>query len=473
MLVRLTVSNYKSFRNEQTFTMQAKTSLRSLPGAVLRTPTADLLKVAAIYGHNASGKTNLLDVLMALDVIVVSGGRDAIPQRGVQKVDPFRLDPILRDQPSRFEIELLLGPHRYVYALWATTERIVREKLTYRDDGGGSGRWRRLFERNQEGGTRFGRAFGSSARHQQLEEATVPERSMLGHAAALNIKHARRIFDWFERQLHFYDLHRAPEKQFELLADLADRLREDDVFRERYLRLIRDADVGVVDAVAEPRTAEQLELFSKFYAVLSGAMQAGGVEVPDTPPRSMFNDVRLIHRDEDSGRTEVFPFSCESSGTRRFMALTYAVLRHDGGDAPVTLVVDELDASLSSELVQRLVLLAQDATTNPAGMQIIFTTHDRSLLDDPHLLRRDQMWVTQKRPGGGTDLYSLADFPSGEIRPNRPLGRQFATGRFGGVAEFGPSLDMLRVRDEAQTLPLFERWAETVGAAEKREAEHG
>jgi len=129
-------------------------------------------------------------------------------------------------------------------------------------------------------------------------------------------------------------------------------------------------------------------------------------------------------------------------------------MRHGERGLPGTLVIDEFDSSLSPELSQRLVRLAHDQEVNPSGTQIIFTTHDRSLLNEPNLLRRDQVWITDKGDDGGTQLYSLADFGS-EVRPNRPLGKQFAAGRFGGVAEFGPTLEAIPVPRAPQELSLF------------------
>ena len=456
MLIRIEVANYKSFRDAQTFSMEAGSG-KETPGNVIRTPRIDVLKSAAIYGHNASGKSNLLDVLYALGSVIIESARGDIPKR-VPRMEPFRLDPALKDMPSRFEIHLLIGSNEYRYQLHATAERIIHEALHHRAPGKHA-KWVRLLDRPDPASddkvhvsSQFA---GAAAQRDAIVTTTVPERSMVGAAAALNEKHARRVFDWFDKQLFFYKLHRDFRREEHLLDELADRLDGDATFKDVFLPLIADADFGVVDVKVVPQTTRQLELFEQATKVVRELMEklAPDSELNIEPP--LTGGLRLTHRNLVDDVDSDLSFKSESSGTRRFMALVYALMRHTkNDDLPGTVVIDELDSSLSSDLVERFLLLTHSAKYNPSGTQVVFSTHDRSLMDVPSLLRRDQIWVAEKRPDGGTELFSMADFGS-QIKPNTPKSRQFAAGSYGGVPEFGPLLEDVPREPDPYTLPLF------------------
>ena len=453
MLVRLEVQNYKSFRSRQSFSMEAARGVSELPGNLVQTPRSDLIKAAAIYGHNAAGKTNLLDVLNALGATIIDSARGEIPRR-VPRMDSFRLDRNLHGSPSSFEIELLLDEDRYRYQLTATSKRIHRESLEHRREQSNS-RWTTLLDRETStegkgGGISFGPRFGTSTQQDVLRDTTVPERSIVGHAAAVNIDHARRVFDWFDNQLFFYHLHRDFQRQAQVLTETTKRLLEDDFFKERYLRYIHDADLGIVDAVVYPPSEEELKQYQLFHEHTE--KRSGERESLTRFARRPTNKLELVHLNAEDGMAAAMPFMSESSGTRRFMALVSTLLRHGESQLPGTVVIDEIDSSLSPELLVALIRLAHDPGVNPSGTQLIFTTHTRFLLDEPNLLRRDQVWIAEKGDDGGTEVYSLADYGS-EVRPNRPLRRQFNAGRFGGIADLGPSLEAIPIPREP--LPLF------------------
>ncbi len=439
--------------------MGAASGTNELAGNLTRSRRLDLIKTAAVYGHNASGKTNLLDVFYALGLIVIGSGRGDIPAR-VPAIEPFRLDHNLQNKPSQFEIELVLGADRYRYTLHATSERVIYEKLEHAREDASRQAWSNLLERFDPQSAiepSLSTKFGTHTQRAVVSETTVPERSMLGHGAAVDIAHARKVFDWFDNQLFFYALHRVYQRQEALLDELADRLVKDDSFKRRYLRFVTDADFGVVGANVSQISGEQLKLFEKATMALREVFAKIDYEIADEtiPQPPLTGGLRLMHRNFPDDVSTELSLARESSGTRRFMALLYILMRHGEDDQPGTVVIDELDSSLSPELVQRLIRLAHDPEVNRAGTQVIFTTHDRSLLDEPNLLRRDQVWITQKGQDGSTEVYSLAEFGS-EVRPNRPVGRQFTAGRFGGVADFGPALEAIPVRTVPQELPLFE-----------------
>jgi predicted ATPase len=186
--------------------------------------------------------------------------------------------------------------------------------------------------------------------------------------------------------------------------------------RESALALLRFADLGiddvqiVEDSSAEPQASTQVQ----------------------REPRRL---LRLLHR--VAGQELPFDLNEESAGTQMWFSLigpTLSVLRSGR-----VLLLDEIDASLHPRLSARLLELFQDPETNPNGAQLIFTTHDTSLLNH---LNRDEVWLTEKGDGGATTLTALAEYGGDKVRRSLNLEKAYLQGRFGAV----PELDQFRLR---------------------------
>ena len=145
-----------------------------------------------------------------------------------------------------------------------------------------------------------------------------------------------------------------------------------------------------------------------------------------------------------NGEEAPIPFSLEedeSQGTQRFFALAEPILSAlSDGDL---LVIDELDCSMHPLLTRKVIELFQSPEENTNGAQLVFATHDSSVMD-PTLLRRDQIWLTEKRVNGATDLFSLYDFGA-DSRPRKDTAfeRNYLAGRYGAVPSFGPFFEDL------------------------------
>ena len=458
MLIRFTVENFKSFRETQEFSMEADASVADLPGNTVLTPAGPLVKTAAVYGHNASGKTNLVAALQAVRDVVVESQKDEL-RREVPGMDAFALAGEAAGKPCGFILELNLDGVGYRYRLGATAERIVFESFMV---FGSNGTWLPIFARDGDevvfAGTDEG--FVPAEQRAVLSRSLNERRSLLGYAATFDTPQARAFVDWCADGLVIQrhtpegtdeERRRTREMANEAIAQAAD-------LRAKLLPLLTDADVGVVE-IATVGEAEVPELIDHHIALISTDPEVvlDQIQLREIVEKIVHQHVSrhfsLRHRSmHDAGGTTL-PWSAESAGTRRYVELL-ALLLLGASDPPHTFVVDELESSLSPDLLERIVRLFQHPDTNPSASQLIFTTHDRSLLDAANLLRRDQVWLAQKQDGGNTDLYSLADFPEEEVDGGL-LSRRFGSGRFGGVADFGPSLESLPVAREPQVLRGF------------------
>jgi predicted ATPase len=420
MLIEFRVANHRSLRDEQVLTMEAgrlgdDTDPR--PRQV-RGHDEKLLPVAALYGANASGKSNVLAALVFMRDAVLSSHRNWPPDEGVPR-DPFAWGP-MRDEPSLFEVTILLNDVRYEYG-FAATDSAFSEEWLYAWPNGRKQTW---FERD---GNTF--TFGENLKGENKLIEDVTRENALFVSAAAQHKHSQLmpIFQWF-RAIQTVNL--AAGKQTmpsvwmrettlsRLLSDGGVDARQmtlfpDERFAEpllaRFRTLLRTADIGIVD------------------------VRINKTDPDDSGRRPRSRRIQLKHRSEFD--ESWLPLEDESRGTRTLFDMALPILQtiQEGG----VFVVDELEASLHPTLAQHIVQQFNDPMTNPRKSQLIFSTHDTNLLGttagEP-ALRRDQVWLTEKNSEGATVLYPLTDY-----KPRKPenLERGYLQGRYGAVPFLG------------------------------------
>lgn len=403
MLLSFRVSNHRSIRQEQ------QLNLHPVYDDDRPKDTAwEAVPVAGVFGANASGKSNLLNALQYMARMVVSSHRDAEPDGGIRR-HPFVLDEQAKSEPSWYIADLLLSGVRYTYGFAVDDDRVIEEWL----DSHPKGRKRQLFSRE---GDDF--QAGASQDTQELglvESITEPNVLFLSLAARSRQQDFRPVYDWFRNHLQFRRESIRHSSVGVLLAlETSDRHPE-------IMRLLQAADLGIEDFGVE-RVPLNEEPPDRRYR--GGWVQYGRAEKGNELVRPWVG-----HR----GRNGVVQVDLhdESAGTRALLeqAPRFLSVLREGG----TFVVDEIDASLHSLLTARLIGLFQNPETNPLGAQLIFTTHDPSLLgrrDGEDILKRDQIWFTEKNEFGETSLYSLADF---KPRKDENRERRYLGGSYGGV----------------------------------------
>ena len=429
MLIECSVENFRSFRDRAVFSMVAAniaSQPRTLDEQNVFTIHDDLglLTSAAIYGANASGKSNLITALRFMRMFVLTSSRET--QVGdVIPVEPFLLNPQTAESPSRFEVVFYAGGEQYRYG-FAVTQESVAEEWLYRL---GSQREIRLFTREEQAIHVNTRSFREG---QRLELFTRENALFLSVAAQFNGETARAILNWF-RQL-------SVNAGVSDTSDMVEALTHFDnsPYQAAIEELIHRFDVGINQLFLEtgpvvlPANAPP-EIIKQFKAMHDA--------ISDTNVTLEQVNVKTIHQQYDIdgqplGEVTFDMDQHESAGTQRLFALAYPLVRALAEG--LVIVIDEMDARIHPNLVVELVRLFNSPETNPRHAQLIFTTHNTNLLN-AGLFRRDQIWFVEKSRQGVSDLYSLVEYrvDGKVVRNDASFEKDYVMGRYGAIPFLG------------------------------------
>lgn len=402
MLLRFEVANHRSILEPVELSMIAvdedRPSARSFDLL-----NEKVLTVAGIYGPNASGKSNILEALAWLSTAV---GRSLRSWEDVIPRDPSKFNGGLT-QPSTFEIEMMSDNVRYAYRLEISDAEVLSESLVSYPKK----QPRTLIERDGME-INFRRGLGNTTGTRELLTPTTlalsaimrfdePEISPFGRDIRLIMNQGMTRKRAWGQGISSYPTSFLFEKDSDASEDM----------RASALAMLRFADLGIdeVQVVPEEFTIGDTTRERRKLVFLH---RSGGQEVP-------------------------FDLEDESVGTQTWFRLIGPAL--NALRRGRVLLFDEIDASLHPRLSARLLELFQDPVTNPRGAQLIFTTHDTSLLN---YLNRDEVWLTQKSADGRTSLTALAEFGGDKVRRSLNLEKAYLQGRFGAV----PELDQIALR---------------------------
>ncbi len=416
MLLEFRVKNYRSIRDEQVLSLVAsvdkKLASTNVAATGLKAP-GRVVRTAAVYGPNASGKSNLLQALGFMRALIAESA--TVIQLGQTfNVQPFRLDTKLSTQPTEFELTFVEAGVRYQYGFSLTPERIVNEwLLVYR-----APKPQQWFSRTfnaRTGATTYEFSSHLTGPRKLWQDSTRPNALFLSTAVQLNSELLRPVFTWIVEKISHIPAGQSP------LPEFTNKWLKDVPGKRSIRDFLSSADISISDIVAVPRKG--------FFQHITFSATGEPAKVSREEQEMVMP--QFVH--ETKRGSAKFELHEESMGTQRLYLLAGPVL--DVLRNGRVLIVDELDSSLHTLLVRRLIGMFQSAELNPHGAQLIFSTHDTSLLDQA-LFRRDQIWFTEKDSSQATRLYPLSDFSP---RNREALERGYLAGRYGAVPFFNGS----------------------------------
>lgn len=425
MLIEFSVSNYRSFKDEVSFSMVAS-SLKERSAELNENNIfaahagVELLKSAAIYGANASGKSNLIGAIHFMAGFVRNSHKSSDPTGGID-VEPFRLSTQTEDGPSSFEIIFITEGKRYRYGFEVTSERVEAEWLYVAPKV----RESRLFERDGDK-IKLGDKFKGEGR--DLIERTRPNALFLSVVAQFDGETAQEVLSWF-RSLGIATSLSHLNMGMRLFTE---SMLDDKDSAQAIGSLIKRLDLGIDNLQIEKRVSPPEPLPQEAPEELRTALEPFLNLVGEQEQTT----VRTIHRKvDDEGRlveSELFYLDRhESEGTKKLFSLSGPLI--DTLKSGDVLIIDELDARLHPLLTREIVSLFNDPEHNRNNAQLVFVIQDTNLLDN-QLLRRDQIWFVEKDRQGASYLYSLAEF---KVRNDATYEKDYIQGRYGAIPFLG------------------------------------
>ena len=415
MLVSFRVENFKSFKDLTEFSMEA-TKLKNLRESnTFDINNISLLKSAVLYGANASGKSSLLDAMEKMKNIIDSS--ISIKKTKQYSAQPFLLNTQTESKESFFEIEFIIDEFIYRYGFTIATNAIISKEWLFQKKLQPKARESRLFERELQEIT-----LGASFREGKgLDDKTREDALFLSVVAQFNGTISINIIEWFNQ---FNIISNIKSDEFKHYS--FDKL-EDKEFKDKMVTLIKSADIGIYDIEKKKVSFDELKVknneLEKLPEFLIKELKKNGVSTIETKHMQ-------YSQDNSFNGLKSFDLEFESDGTQKLLALSAPIIETLlKGEI---LVIDELDNSMHTELVNATIKLFNSKETNPINAQLIFSTHDTNLLNQ-ELFRRDQIWFTQKDIYGVGELYSLVEYGKGKTRDDMVLEKNYLNGKFGAV----------------------------------------
>ena len=418
MLIEFSVANYRSLRDNQTFSLvKAKGNelVETNSFTFVAANKFDLLRSAAIYGPNAGGKSNFLRAMQAMEKIVLISATSL--QHGDKlPVTPFRLSKETSCAPSEFQAIFIVNQVRYQYGFSATQERIHEEWLLAYPKGLPQ-RWldRAWNDKTQS----YDWKLGNNLTGEKLlwQKSTRDNALFLSTAVQLNSEQLQPIYDWFKNTLRMTCV---AGWSTDYSASLCQKSKKTQI-----MDFLHAADLNIEDIVVKTEPFDTRKLPEDMPASLKFVLTE---ELKDKE----LVDIKTIHKSSE-GDEVAFDFEDESDGTQKLFAFAGPWI--DTLANGNVLFIDELHDNLHPSLVNFLVQLFHDDETNPKNAQLVFTTHETSILNQK-VLRRDQIWFCEKNDRQATTVYPLTDFRPRKGRENLELA--YMSGRYGALPYVRP-----------------------------------
>lgn len=428
MILSFELENWMSFKETATFSMVASREKQHL-GRVsyLEKYKTHVLPVAAIYGGNASGKTNFFKALKFVRDLVVKGTHPDAPL----VVEPFRLDAVCASQPSRFAVVVLVDEVIYDYSFTVSRKTVLAERLV-----------QVLATTEKELYVRTGDAIRF---HPSLDKddflhfafrGTRSNQLFLTNAVSQKVEHFKPVYDWFRDRLEMV----APDSRFEFFEQFLDEGQPLFATLNDWLTRL---DTGILNLGGESVPVGNLNLPDSLRTLLEEDVKEGmsvrlmldrneRMVITRKDGDLLAKKLVTFHPTADGGRVQ-FEMAQESDGSQRVIDLLPAFLELSSVSSHKVYVIDEVDRSLHTLLTRRLLDAYLSSCAAATRSQLLLTTHD-VLTMDQDLLRRDEMWVAERQRSGASRLFSFSDFKN--VRSDKDIRKSYLQGRLGGVPKF-------------------------------------
>ena len=398
MLIRFSFKNFKSFKNENCLDMEA-TSLKEHEYNVAKTENGEYLKVSAIYGANASGKTNVLQAFdyMKKRILVSDDSKKNSP---IDEENIYSF--MINNDPIALEVEILAKNNKiYKYGFEVLKDTIISEWLFEKRVN----KFYAIFERENN---------NVSMKLNKISDlVNIDERTLFLNIYSKidrNNEDFSNVYNWFVNSTYL-DLGNPNFERF-INNRVSLKILSDENYKKELLKFIKTFDSGIEGIKTTPDSIEAVK------------------------SNNGIIDIEVIHRGEN-GELKALPFYLESNGTRKMFHLFDFFM--DALKNGMVLFVDELDAKLHPLLTRYIINLFHNSDTNKGNGQLIYSTHDTVNLNK-ETFRRDEIWFVEKDKDGISEIYALSDYileddknAGKKVRNDATYNKDYLTGRYGAI----------------------------------------
>ena len=398
MLIRFSFKNFQSFKNENCLDMEA-TSLKEHEYNVAKIDNGEYLKVSAIYGANASGKTNVLQAFdyMKKRILVSDDSKKNSP---IDEENVYSF--MINNDPIALEVEILAKNNKiYKYGFEVFKDKIISEWLFEKRVN----KFYSIFERDNN---------NVSMKPNKISElVNIDERTLFLNIYSKidrNNEDFSNVYDWFVNSTYL-DLVNSNFERF-INNRVSLKILSDENYKKELLKFIKTFDSGIEGIKTTPDSIEAVK------------------------SNNGIIDIEVIHRGEN-GELKALPFYLESNGTRKMFHLFDFFM--DALKNGMVLFVDELDAKLHPLLTRYIINLFHNSDTNKGNGQLIYSTHDTVNLNK-ETFRRDEIWFAEKDKDGISEIYALSDYileddknAGKKVRNDATYNKDYLTGRYGAI----------------------------------------
>lgn len=402
MLIEFSIENFLSFKEKVTFTMEASSD-KKLEGNFVNIDNEKILKSTAIYGANASGKTNLFKALSLVGIMIMQS--NFVDPNSMLPIIPFKLNKKTINEPSSFEIKFIFNNIKYLYGFKADSKAIYNEYLYYYPKG----KQAKIFIRENKDKYTFN--VEDNKNLNDIKEKNTANKFFLSTATTWNFEKTKPAYDFLTQKLGvIFSIEQVNNYSYKMYNSDSDGELE-----KLALKFLKKADFNIIGyKVNEEKITE--ETIKMFPDSIKSFFSVGATTYKINTKHNLENE-------------EVeFDIGEESEGTKNIFSLI-PVIRDVFVNSKI-LIIDEIDKSLHPLLVKYIIEIFNDEEINKNGSQLIFNTHDTNILD-LELLRRDQIWFTEKNAiDGSSNIYPLDDF---SVRNTENVEKGYLLGRYGAV----------------------------------------
>lgn len=424
MIINFSVQNFGSIKEKQSLSFEADRSTHLEDAYIVNIGGQRILKLALIYGANASGKTT---ILKALDFL-----RDIILEPEHKKTNELDFNPFLFDtatpkQNSVISIEFFQNNIKYFYKVEFFKKAIVSEELYFHNPNKAN-----FFKRKTNLSSQFTEiTFGNKISTDKVFEKTLQANTLWNNTVLggylktnIDLKELQEVIDWFENYLSPLVYTRT-----ELEGFVTSRIDDKEISKSDVVTILKKADFNISDILIQE---EEKDIPDDFIEFLKKQIKAPSDKIKELEEKGKLTAVNIEFEHTINDKKYTLPLELESQGTRRYYGFAglLALLIKNSTAFPI----DELESSLHPDLYLHFLL---SFLLNSKNSQIIATTHNREILDNKDIFRNDAIWFTDKQESCSTELYSLTDFDSSVVRNTTNILNAYKSGKLSATPNLG------------------------------------